>query len=74
MNTACCELSRCISNHSVAVVDCNENIEDSSYRARICQPCADVLGVRPFTDLPEAAELDRIITKFNRNRRNARKK
>lgn len=74
MNAECCELSRCISDHSIAVVDCNENIEDASYLTRICQPCAHLLGITPFGDLPEPDELNRMFTAFNRNRRNARKK
>ena len=36
-------------------VSVNENMDDGSWRITICQPCADVLGIKEGDDMPDNA-------------------
>lgn len=46
----------CASDHTeAAAVSVNENLDDGSWRVRICRLCAAVLGVQNEDDMPDEA-------------------
>ena len=63
-----CEFKYCASNNTdTRTIAVHENIGDGSFRTEICQTCADIVGLKEGSDIPDDAD------KVNRILRKARK-